>query len=86
LLLLDDDDFVARLPLEDERPEELRVAELPFRIVVRAVLPAELPELLEAADPEERTPVVMPVPEGGREGILVGRSARLRVRAVFVSR
>ena len=84
MLSLDDDDFVALLPLEDERPEELLVAELPFRIVVRAVLPAELPELLEAVDPE-RTLVVIPVPEGGLEDVLVGKSARFRVRAVVVS-
>ena len=81
-LLLLEDDFVARLPLEEDLPDELLVAELPFLTVDRAVLPEEeAPELPDAAVPE-RTLVVMPPPDG----ILVGRSLRLRVRAVVVFR
>ena len=83
MLPLDDDDLEARLPPEEERPDELLVAELPFRTVVLAALPEELPELLDAADPE-RTPAVIPVPDDRPDGILVGRSARFRVRAVVV--
>jgi hypothetical protein len=81
-----EDDFEARLPLEEDLPDELLADELPFRTVDRAVPPEEdVPELLDAADPE-RALVVIPLPDRGVDGILVGRSLRLRVRAMVVFR
>jgi hypothetical protein len=84
-LLLLEDDFEARLPLEEDLPDELLADELPFLTVDRAVLPVDLPELPDDAVPE-RTLVVMPPPDRALDGILVGRSLRLRVRAVVVLR
>jgi hypothetical protein len=57
-----EDDFEARLPPEEDLPEELLLAELPFLTVDRAVPPEDAPELLDAAEPE-RTLVVIPPPD-----------------------
>ncbi|MFC1484815.1 hypothetical protein ACFL6Q_07200 [Candidatus Neomarinimicrobiota bacterium] len=82
-LLLLEDDFEARLPLEEDLPDELLADELPFLTVDRAVLPEDVPELPDDAAPE-RTLVVIPPPDCRLDGMLVGRSLRLRVRAVVV--
>jgi hypothetical protein len=84
-LLLLEEDFEARLPLEEDLPDELLADELPFLTVDRAVLPEDVSELPDDAVPE-RTLVVMPPPDRGLDGRLVGRSLRLRVRAVVVLR